>query len=153
MATKPETTKAVTPLGPNGLGLAETVRNVYRISPPAGSTPADALDPAFWVHVARLLRLGDKVEIMADDWYAEATVLEVGSRALGGVRVAFTHGPVDLVNDVALPDQELFEPKWGGPNGGWMVVRKADGEVVKKNLPGKEAVARWIDSHMKAMAA
>ncbi|OWK18316.1 hypothetical protein AJ88_03815 [Mesorhizobium amorphae CCBAU 01583] len=83
------------PLNVNGLLLAESKRNVYRVALYANTTPEDLLDPAFWVHVGPQLRADDRIEVVGFDkaWFGEVMVLEVGKGPTGGARVAYTHGP------------------------------------------------------------
>lgn len=144
---------AVTPLGVNGLKIAESVRNLYQITAPAGAKPGDLTDPAFWVHVARLMRMGDKIEVLASDasWYAELRVMEVGKTGSFGARLAFTLPPVELKNDSQLPALNDYEAR---PYGSvWHVYKNGTDDPVKVDLPSQEAALKWITSHRRAMAA
>lgn len=144
---------AVTPLGVNGLKIAESVRNLYQITAPAGADPADLIDPAFWVHVARLMRMGDKIEVLAADasWYAELRVMEVGKTSSFGARLAFTLHPVELKNDRQLPPLNDYEAR---PYGSvWHVYKNGTDDPVKVDLPSQEAALKWITSQRRAMAA
>ena len=59
--------------------LAENVRNTWRWTAPHGVVLKDALEPERWSHIARKLRRGDVVEIIAADgsFYAETFVLAI----------------------------------------------------------------------------
>lgn len=144
---------AVTPLGPNGLKLAESVRNVYQITAPEGTTPDDLVDPKFWVHVARLLRAGDRVEVLAADvsWYAELRVMEVGRSQTFGARLAYTLPPVALLNDHPLPVLNDYEARPYGST--WRVFMAGSADPVKSDLPDKVSAEKWIASQRRAMAA
>jgi hypothetical protein len=150
-----EDKKAVKPLQPFGYKDAKTVRLTYHITPPEGTKPEDLLLPDFWVHVARQMRAGDRVEVLSLDrsWYLELIVLEVGRDGMGGARVAFIHGPVDLVNSETITQKEPYGVRWGGVEAQWQVVDLESGKTIKEHLPSKEVAQRWVKSHKMAMAA
>lgn len=133
-------------LNVNGLQQAESKRYVYRITATADWTPEALLDPAFWVHVSRTLRVDDRIEVIAHDrsWFGEVTVLEVGVGGLGGARVAYIIGPVELQNAAVVLKPAEFEPRWGGPNAKWQVVRVKDCLVLKSGLETKEEAGALI---------
>ena len=140
-------------LSVNGLKLAESVRNIYQVTATAGTKPEDLLDPGYWKHVARTLRLGDKIEVLAVDasWYAELRVMEVGRKETFGVRVAFTLAPVELQNVHVLPIHNDYEARPVGST--WQVFKVGTGDPVKTDLPDQGAANRWIASQRKALAA
>lgn len=140
-------------LGVHGLKHADTVRNVYQIAAPGGTKPEDVLDPGFWKHVARLMRMGDKIEILAADasWYAEVRVMEVGKKESFGARVAFTLPPVQLKNEHALPALNDYEARPIGAS--WQVFKVGSDDPVKTDLPDQLAANKWIASQRKALAA
>lgn len=153
MATEHEAARVLTPLGANGLKVADSVRNVYQITAAADTTPEDLLDPKYWAHVARLLRLGDRIEVLAADtsWYAELRVMEVGRTEALGARLAFTLRPVSLSNENVLPALNDFEAKPYGAT--WQVFKIGQPDPVKKDLPDKIAAEKWIAAQRRAMAA
>lgn len=140
------------PLNVNGLMLAESKRTVHRIALFAGVTAEDLLDPAFWVHVGPQLRTDDRIEVVGFDraWFGEVMVLEVGKGASGGARVAYIVGPVQLTNTASVAKPSEHEVRWGGPNGGWRVIRTKDKTILAEMLDSKEAGAAWIAEHVKA---
>ena len=141
------------PLGVNGLKPAETIRNVYQITAAAGTSPEHLLDPKYWTHVARRMRLGDKIEVIASDssWYAEVRVMEVGKSEAYGARVAFTLEPVRLENANALPALNDYEARQYGST--WQVFKNGSTDPVKTDLPDRIAANKWIASQRRAMAA
>lgn len=145
--------KAAISLGVNGLKLADSVRSVYQITAPAGSQAEDLLNPRFWVHCARRLRLGDRIEVIAVDasWYAELRVMEVGRSETFGVRVAFTMPPVSLSNDHVLPVLNDYEARPYGSS--WQVFKVGHPDPVKVDLPDQIAAQKWIASQRRALAA
>lgn len=141
------------PLGPHGLKPAETVRNVWHVTALAGTKPEDVLDPGYWAHVARLLRMGDRIEVLAADssWYAELRVMEVGKKESFGARVAFTLPPVQLANEHALPALNDYEARPFGSS--WQVYKVGSEDPVKTDLPDQISAQKWIASQRKALAA
>lgn len=140
------------PLNVNGLLLAESKRTIYRVSLYANTKPEDLLDPAFWVHVGPQMRPDDRIEVVGFDkeWFGEVIVLEVGKGAAGGARVAYIAGPTPLTNENSLAKPSEHEVRWGGPNGGWRVIRTKDKTVLADMLDSKEAGLAWISEHLKA---
>jgi hypothetical protein len=134
------------------LKLAEHVRQTWHVTPRTGDGPKDLLDPKYWVHVARNLKPGDKIEVLSEarEWYAEAVVLSAGQF---GAKVAFTLDPIRLENSAETEEPEGYEVKWAGPSVKWRVIRKSDGQIVREDLQSREEAATWIKSHAKAMAA
>jgi hypothetical protein len=135
------------------LKQADTVRNVYQVTAVAGTKPEDVLDPGYWKHVARVMRLGDKIEVLAADgsWYAELRVMEVGRKESFGARVAFTLPPVVLTNDHALPALHDYEAKPFGSS--WQVYKVGSNDPVKTDLPDQLAANKWIASQRRALVA
>lgn len=131
---------------------AEHLRTAYHVTPRIGDTPESLLDPKYWVHVSRVLRGGDRIEVLAEtrEWFAEAIVVDAG---VWGAKIAYVVGPVRLTNDaeVELPDE--LEIKWAGPAVKFRVIRKVDNLVLKDGCQTKEEAAAWIRNHRTAMAA
>jgi len=143
----------LTPLGVNGLKLAETVRNQYQITAAENTKPDDLTDPLYWRHVARNMRIGDRIEVIAADasWYAELRVMEVGKSESFGARVAFTMQPVELKNEHALPALNDYEARPYGA--GWRVFKAGSNDPIKTDLPDKLSADKWIASQRRALAA
>lgn len=135
------------PLNVNGLKLAEAKRTLYRVNAEAGDVPEDMLKPEWWKHEAHRLRTHDRIEVVGYDgrWFAEVIVLEVGKGGIGGARVGFIVGPVDL-SDVEKTGQPVpeYDVQWAGPSDKWRVFRKSDKEIVKTGFDSKEAGLAWI---------
>ncbi len=133
-------------LNTNALRQAESERTLYRAQVAAGTNPAALLDPKFWVHVARRLRVGDRVEIIdvAMTWFAEVLVLEVGKIATAGARVAYIVEPVDLSNRADLDKPAATSVVWNGPSSMWSVRRNSDGAVLREGFKTQDEAAAWV---------
>jgi hypothetical protein len=134
----------------NGLQLAESKRNVYRVQ--IAEKPEDLLTPAWWNHVCTKLRVDDIVEVMALDrsWFGVVTVLEIGKGAEGGARVAYVLGPTKIGNAAEVGKQAEHEARWGGSAAKWTVVRSKDKLVMKSGLETREDAGTWIAENLKA---
>ena len=64
---------------PSKLKEASYVRNIFVATPEAGTTLEDVQDPAFWTHVAKQLRISDRIEVIPEDsaFFAELYVQNV----------------------------------------------------------------------------
>lgn len=134
------------PLHVNGLVLAETKRNVYRVQLAPDQKPEDLLSPDWWVHVARQMRVNDRIEVVGygNAWFAEVMVLEVGKGGHGGARVAYILGPVELDNAAAVAAPAEYQVRWGGDVSKWIVVAAKDKKLVKDGFETIEDGKAWI---------
>ncbi|PAQ00908.1 hypothetical protein LRP31_25465 [Mesorhizobium mediterraneum] len=132
--------------------LAEHVRQVWHVTPRPEDGADCITDPLWWVHVSRLLKPGDKIEVLSEnrEWYAEGIVLDAG---IWGAKVALTHGPMTLANEAKVEPADEYEIKWAGPSAKFRVIRKKDNRVLKEECQSKEEAAAWVKSHRNAMAA
>ena len=124
---------------------AEFTRTVWTASVPAETKVDEVLDPAFWVHVQKNLRPGDRIEVQPEsaEWLL---VLMVRAIAAEGAVVAVLSKHV--FDEVApLPD-DAYEVKFSG-GAKWRVIRKADRHVLIENLPTREAANKWKADHLK----
>jgi hypothetical protein len=139
---------ATLPLHPMNMELAEHSRTFYRIVPAEGVTLEDFKRPEYWSHVARDLKINDKLEVLAEDgtWYAELLVRDVSQT---GARVSvLMHLPLEA-EDIAAPRSDL-EAKHH-PSVRWTVVRKADKKRLAENLADKQAALQWIANNPNAV--
>lgn len=124
---------------------AEYIRRVWCASPEQGVTVEDMLVPSFWAHVAKQLRAGDRIEVVAKDgaWFAE---LFVRSASDNGAKVAVLRA-VKLTEEVLAVESEDYEIKYRG-NAKWSVVRKSDKAVLADGQETKEQAAEWLADHL-----
>lgn len=130
---------------------ADHYRKVYYQDKAAlGTVPDDLLVPGYWANVARDLRPCDEIIVMPEDmaWRAHVFVQAAG-RNEAVVRML----SVVMLDEVAeVAEDAVYEVKWRGPARKFSVVKRADGAVVKEDFPVREQAAKWMQSHMTAMA-
>lgn len=129
-------------LRPHLLREAEYRRQVYQVVLEPGTTLDHALQPEFWAHVSRKLKVRDRIEVHAQDgsWMAELLVRRAGP-------VSASVGLISKVTfDAAAPlaGAEGVEIKWRGPSVKWSAIRTADKAVLVENLDTREEVEAWL---------
>ncbi len=72
----------MTQMSSGRMKLAEHARNVHVVSVPAGVTLEQAMVPAFWAHVAHMIKPKDRFELWAEDrsWFADVIVIKARAR-------------------------------------------------------------------------
>lgn len=134
---------------------AEFARQVFRVTPPAGTTIEEILEPSYWAHVARRLTPYDFIEIVPEDgaFYARLIVVNTG-KLFAKVQLI---EKIDLntpTKVTAIMAMNLFDTKYAGPTAKWRVIRKADNAVVSKEPFGTQQEAEeWLEKNIKDMAA
>lgn len=138
---------------PTKLQPAEYVSRTYHHIPATGAALDDVLDPAYWAHVAKSLRPGDHIEILAEDgtWWAMLLVRYTGRTEAAVAKLS--HVEFGEPSDDLVSDSDTHSIAYGNYHTKFRVVRKSDKEVVKDGFDTKEAAKRWLDGHMKALAA
>lgn len=132
--------------------LAQHLATHYQHQMAEGETLDDALNPAFWVHVAQYFKPGFRVTIMAHDytWTAELMCRGVADKSVKmGLVSQATFGTKESILDDASP----LIVKWAGPHAKWRVERASDSEVVKAGFDIKEDAEAWAAAHVSDMAA
>ena len=131
--------------------LAEQKRVIWHAEPAEGVTIADMLKPVYWTHIAAQLTKGARIEAVAEDgtWFAEFYVKSANK----------IEAYVTLMREVALSKAVAklkIEPKFkvshvGG--GKWRVLRTEDSAELETGFKSKEAAQKWLDAHLKDVAA
>jgi len=131
--------------------LAEQKRVVWHAEPAEGVTVKDMLKPVYWTHVAASLVKGARIEAVSEDgtWFAEFYVKSANK----------IEAYVTLMREVTLSKAVAkleVEPKFkvshvGG--GKWRVLRTEDNAELQTGFKSKEAAQKWLDSHLKDVAA
>lgn len=138
---------------PFELDLAEYRTVTFYYVPPAGVGFESLKDSSYWTHVARNLKPGNKIEVLAEDgaYWALLLVRAVGPRDASVAVLQHEELGGGLEIQGGLPSG--FEVKWRGPNAMWSVVRSQDNEVIKDKMGTKEQANLYLQNHVKALAA
>jgi len=121
---------------------AEFTRTIWQATPEVGATLADMLQPEYWAHVAKSIRPGDRIEVLAADgsWFAE---LFVRSSGLNEVRATVLREvQFDKAVPVALPQTE-YEVKFAGA-AKWRVIRRSDNASMVDGLQTRGDAEAWV---------
>lgn len=126
---------------------------VYHHTPEFGLNIEDMVKPDYWSHVAKQLRIGHRIEVMAADgaYWAMLIVRAVGRTE--AVVQALQHVELGSPAEKIKGDDNPYEVKWRGPTKKFGVVRKSDNEVVRDEFPVREDAERWLKNHMQSLAA
>ncbi len=131
------------------LQTSETARNFYVAKPDPTVSRADMLRKPFWSHVARTLRQGDRIDVLAADgsWFLELIVRACdGTEAEVGELRYVTFGAIAERN----PDDYEIAMKGAAK---WRITRKLDNVVVKEGLESKGAALAWLATPLTDRAA
>lgn len=153
MAAEKPTAPRKMPAAPIRMQLAEQMRNIYRLIVPNEAQLKDVLEPGFYVHLAKKLRPGDRIEIKPDDgsYFAEVEVQDVGG---GYAKVALLREvKLETVTRSAASILPGHSTEWGGEHIKWRVIRESDRRVLKDQLPTQTDALNWLSNHAKAQAA
>lgn len=121
----------------------EYVQTRYRIVAEQGTPIETVLKPTYYAHVARLLKPGDELLIIAEDnaWRLEAVVIDTGPLA---AIVRELHRWVWAEEDVEADpkaivgtNQPAYRRIWKGPHDMHCIERVEDGVIVQKQIRDK----------------
>lgn len=132
------------------IALTPQVVTDWTITPDAGTTLAEVLDPQYLTHVAIRMTPGSIVRVMPKDntYYAELYVRAVGSKSV--LLHKLVHISFDGVSEIK--DDDDYEVSFGGPMEKYRVVRKSDKSIMKTHLLNREEGNQWIAEHKKSFA-
>jgi hypothetical protein len=146
----PQTLKQAQPkkLLHNRIQGAEFVRNLYCITPEAGTDIQDILMPDFYAHLTKIIKIGDKLEAVPDDmqWYAELLVQDVGP---GFAQVSLLrHIELESID----PRDELagITIEWAGRHKKYRVMR--GGEELDSKFSTQSKAREWAEQYVKRIA-
>lgn len=133
--------------------LAEHQRNIWHVDVEIGTTAEDLLNPAYWAHNARELRVLDRIEAHSEDgtWFAEYLVQDAG---MNFAKVAMLRkcelAAVTPQGSTALLIGHVVE--YGGKHAQFRVVREVDRKVLKDGLKTKADAFVWLDNYGRSIA-
>jgi len=135
-------------LDPSRFAHDEHVNTNWTVTVEAGTSLDDVMNTAFFANIASKLQPYDhiRVRVDTDEWYAELLVVSCGR--VWAKTIKLLH--VKLVSDEAEPEdvdsQYLIEFK--GPHKKWVVIRKADKEIIREGCANKQDANVWLASHL-----
>lgn len=132
-------------------GLAEQRRNIWLATAGGVVTEDDVLTHDFWAHVAMKLQPCDEIIVLheSNEWRVHLSVLSV-DKAGAAVGVIMANDWREVAKD-ALDASDVFTVRFRGPYDRYCVVRKDNGEVIKKGFQTKEAALEFLrDTSMAA---
>lgn len=135
---------STTPLSHNRLPLQHQAHRCYTAKIPAG-VPLEALfEPGYWLYFARILKVGDRIEVIADDGAFDGDVRVTSVTEFGAkVRQIYMTYPLaddTTVNEITLAKAEI---SWGGAHK-WRIMLPG-GKVVTHGHTSKEAAQEELD--------
>ncbi len=126
----------------NGVTQADYSRVIWRIVPTPGTLPEEVLVPRYYVHVAKQMKPGARIEVAPADgsWFMELYVRSATETDVNVVVLSEHHFDIPKATPTA---QEEYLVKHRGPRG-WSVIRKADKKVVFEDGTLEAEAADWI---------
>ena len=137
-------------LGPGRLKVGEHARISWDVVVPVEVEIADLEDKNFWsLHAERFTDSVDEVRVIRDDmaWVAYCIVLR-HSRNWAQLKVLHFY---ELGDVEPRKESDTYSIEWKGPHNKWCVLRKSDGDVVKKQLQTREDAHTWMTEHEKVV--
>ena len=130
------------------------VRSIYSVTPENGTPDEALLNPAYWAHVAKHLRSGDKIEVLAEDGSYYAEFLVAGANATGALVRELAHKRFDALPAQVIDEGE-YEIRWSGPVNKHRVIRKSDKAILAEGemVATKEQAQLFLRDYLKALAA
>ena len=149
-----EKTLNVLPLDASRVRAESHAWLVHNVTVPKGTPMEHLLVPSFWRRCGGRFHRHDRLEVTTDDgeYFAELMVLAVDDgkgvimQALRGVALFEVAG---LFDNVAHPNKEGLQGRYGGPQMKWC-VGNAKGEVLVEGLPDAASVRGWIENKMRS---
>ena len=133
------------------LSLAEYAHQRWSVVPAEGTDFETVLRDSFWAHVSAKFKIGDIIEVRAEDgsYFAELYIRECGrnyakTAVLRKVELEPASAPVESAD---------FDIQWKGPHRKFAVVRLSDGEIMKEGFLDRAMAGDYLRSHSRAVAA
>lgn len=119
-----------------GFKRADFVTNRWSVTLDEATSYVRMLESDYWVNVARKLRIGDIIEVHAENrtWFAELYVVAQNDKAASVIELR----KVDLAGTTEIEDTASpYYVKWLGPQGQWGVKRLTDNQTMQQGLASK----------------
>lgn len=144
-------------LEPHRMGLAEHRMNTFAVSAEPNVTKADLLRPDYWSHVARQLRVTDKVLMTTEDGSIYAEMLVIACDRLWAKMhilqwINLQTRDVSETQASAAVQQEDYSIEWKGNQRKHVVIRNSDQQVIHEGDQTKQAAVAWLADYLKITA-
>lgn len=119
-----------------GFKRSDFVTNRWSVTLDEATAYSRLLESDYWVNVARKLRIGDIIEVHAENrtWFAELYVVAHNDKAASVVELR----RIDLAGSTEVEDTTSpYYVKWLGPAGQWGIKRMSDNQTMQQGLPTK----------------
>lgn len=147
----------MTALSPKNFQVDATFkRSVNYVTPENGTTLEEVLAPEYWVHVARQMRAGSKIEVLAQDgsYYAELLVLSTENLS---AKVDLLFSKVYEKTSVADIESDGHIIRFAGAVKLHQVLRKGksgdETVVLQEGFRTKKEAQAYIDGQLQARRA
>jgi hypothetical protein len=130
------------------LGLAAELRNIWRVTVEMGVTPKQVMDEGFWQHVGALLKPGDEIQVLPDDysWRLDLHVIAADRLYAHVHKLAF----YDLTPTTALEKvPSIYKIEFAGAHHQWRVLR--EGQPLKDGFASRGLASRYAANHEAAV--
>ena len=116
---------------------------------PHGHTLKDILRPEYWKHNAAIVGPFTKIYCDFEDGKSFLMLNVVASERTWAKVQVITHvkfdgKEVDDIAEVMNDGDDEYEVLWKGPKNLYSVIRKSDGEYLKKECAQKEEALEWL---------
>ena len=134
---------------PARMQLAEYQRQEWVCNVPPEITREDVLNPAFWSHMASLMKPYDHIEVRQEDgsWLSQLIVLQSDRLWAKVFEMRFVEFKTEALK-IEAPTKHKVE--WKGPQHKWAVIRLSDSEMLKSGMEKDEAF-RWMNEHERTV--
>lgn len=132
---------------------AEFARQMFRVTPPAGTKIEEMLENDYWAHVAKKLNPHDILEVVPEDGAFYARLIVVNCAKLWAKMQKLEY--VELGSKKAEGGtSDAFEAKFAGPMAKWRAVKKSDGSLLSPDsFSTRDEAEQYIEKYSKEMAA
>lgn len=141
-------------LTPNRRKDQEHSHRVHRVQPEYTDKFDETLKAAYWAHIARNFKTGDKIEALWEDnsLYAEYLVLSVQEGGVGAkVANLSKHALVSFDDGVFVENGDQYKIEFGGNFHKFRIIRLADGAVVGSKYGSELEARNALHEYRKAM--
>lgn len=149
--SKPAQAKPAIPAFMGAFKMNQFVLNEYTVFIPATHTPAMLLEPSYWVHKAREIRLNDKIDCISETRRWECT-LRVINKGDNWVKMRMLSAyEAQGADEDAAPIRDQFKLDYI-PSQGHRVIHKETKAVISSGHQTKDAAIASLDAHVEILS-